>query len=184
MKNIVLFLLLLISVAIAQELTIVPQPGLVYSKTFQIPTTGIAHDSCRIVENTYDGSCTYISKCYIILPENCNDVSCAIKRECIEINGSLSNPELVTVIYETSSQDIGKKYGTAAFLAKSEMTYNWTTAKWTEKISLVGNQLGDTIEIPGITLPPPPSDPISQLFGAVIQGLKSILCSLFGVWCS
>src|SRR3990172_13444766 len=57
-----------------------------YSKTFVLDeVTGIPFQSCHIAANYQLGSCDYLYKCYIILPQSCTQTSCAKGYSCTEI---------------------------------------------------------------------------------------------------
>jgi len=156
-----------------------------YSKTFSLDTTGVTFETCHNQSYYSLGSCDYLYKCYIILPEDCSEVSCAVNKGCTEIL-SLQNPETVSVSYTPSATEVNKKYGVAAFVLKSHMTYNWTTTTWSDYTTMVeSTKQADIIEIQGAPTPPAvnPIEKLSLLISNIISSIKSWLCTNLGAWC-
>ncbi len=177
----ILSLLLLAVSASAVELEV----GSTYSNTFNLVTSGVQFNSCAVLENYQFGSCNYLYKCYLILPKDCSDISCAKDYLCSDI-ATLANPEALTVLYTATQADIGKSYAVSTFIMNSQMTYDFGTKLWNDVTTPVDSTIqNDVITVRGAGQPPA-ADPLAGLVAviqSIIAGIKSWICGAFGFWC-
>ena len=143
-------------------------PGITYEKTFSLDTTGITWSSCKDLTNYQTGSCDYLYKCYIILPQSCTVPACAKDYFCGEIT-QLVNPESISVNYQTSLSDVGKKYAVAAFVVKAHLSYSWENQTWTDMTTVVSSsQQADNLQIPLPNPPAPNPNPVIGVFDQIL----------------
>lgn len=160
-------------------------PNEQYSETFQLNTAGIEFKSCHNLEYYQIGECNYLYKCYIILPEDCNDPGCAVDYYCTEIT-TLNNPELITVEYSTTLGDVGKDYAIAVFVLNSKMTYDWATQTWSDVTTLEEtSKQSDLITIQGAPAPPvvDPLMKLGEFIQSIVDGIRDWLCVNLNLWC-
>lgn len=164
--------------------------GTSYSKTFSIDTSTVTHDSCYITANYQSGECDYLSKAYIIITDDCTELSCARDYKYYDIT-TLNNPETITVTYITKAEDTGKELGVAAFIIKSHMTYDFTESKgcpsnWCDESSVIeSTRQVDLIKVitPGAPTMPNVTTSIGAVIASIINGIKNFMCTSFNVWC-
>ncbi len=140
-------------------------PGQVYEHTFSLDTSGVAWNSCGIEQNYKSGKCDYLFVCHMIVPDGCQDPSCAASYNCTQIS-ALSNPEVVHASFTPASSDTGKSFAYMAMIVKADMNYDWAEAKgckdnWCLNASKIveSTKQADLIQVPSPGRPSRSSSP-------------------------
>lgn len=156
-----------------------------YENTFEIDTGTVTYQSCHDPDYYQIGSCDFVFKCYIIMPESCTDPSCAIEYDCEEIT-EIQNPEHLTVNYFATTSDIGKTYAVTAFIMQSHLDYDFSTEVWSDTTTPYDETfMYDYITVEGAPTPtiPNPLNKLGDLINGLLANLRSWICSTIGIWC-
>lgn len=156
-----------------------------YTNIFTLDTSAVEYNSCNIPEYYQIGSCDFLFKCYVIMPETCDNVACAKDYDCDEIV-DLQNPETLSVSYTPSTTEIGQTYAISAFVMRSHLEYNFETKQWTDTTTPYEDTIVyDYITIEGAPSPtiPNPLEKLGDFINSLLAGLKSWICINFGLWC-
>jgi hypothetical protein len=186
------------------------QVGDIYMQTFSLNTAGISWQPCYNQQYYQLGSCDYLYKCYIMMPQGCDQIACAKSYACdnstvggvtthIAADGTiytdsvpgmgittLVNPVQLGVRYATSTADIGRTYAVAAFVMKSHMQYDFSLRHWTDTTTPVNTtMLYDSMVISGAPLPqqPNPLSGIAAQLQNIMSGIRAWFCEAFGWFC-
>lgn len=181
-------------------------PGEAYSKTFTFDeVTGIPFQSCHNSAAYQAGTCDFLYKCYIILPQSCSQVSCAKQHACVEILVPLSS-DTVQISYTTSQSEIGQTYGVAAFLSKDHLVYDFsknlgcsylaadgtTVLNWCNngKLGSYSTALNSTFQYDSIQIvgAPAPVSPggwtgVGAWLNSILEGIRSAFCTYLHIFC-
>jgi hypothetical protein len=153
-------------------------PNTVYSKSFNMPTTGITFDTCTNSQYYNTGACTWFYKCYVVLPKGCQDPSCSTDKWCSEPLTALANPEPVTVTFTAGTA--GTEYGVVTFIATAHMVYNWDTSQWSTITGIIDStRMTDTVKV-NVPVPPLPPNTITWLVNLFQAIWNAIFCKLNG----
>ena len=157
---------------------VIVDAGSAYTKTFTFNMQGIPRANCYDPVVYQAGNCNYLNKCYMVMPKGCTDLSCAAKKDCVDITATAQATETLGVTY-TPTQ-LNSEYAVVAFIAESDMVYVASSKTWSENTFIVeSTKQSDVITVPGAGVPPAAKG-IVELFTQFLLDIINFIKGLFG----